>query len=82
MTPAEKALAFILAREATENLERAVGWVALVRHIDHSDFPPTVWGTFAEAPAALEFAAKHEGELNQEREEGFRVIVLPVLGTY
>jgi hypothetical protein len=79
MTPSEKALALILAREAEEAWERAVGWVAFVRHRDHPNFPPTVWGTFEEAPAALEFAASREAELNVEGETGFRIDVLPVL---
>lgn len=82
MTPAEKALAMIVARDAIESLDRAVGWVAVVRHDAYPEFPPTVWGTFDEAPAALEFAATREAELNAEGEDGFRVVVLPVLGAY
>ena len=81
MTPQEMALALIIARDAEESLERATGWVTFVRHVDHPDFPPTIWGSFAEPAAALEFAAKREAELNVEGEQGFRVVPLPILPT-
>lgn len=79
MTPAEQALAHILIRDAAESLELAIGWVCMVRHDEHPEFPPTVWGVFTEAAAALEFASIRERELNQEGEDGFRVLALPVL---
>ncbi len=77
---ARKLLALIEERDAQEAFSRAIAWTVLVTHVDRPEAVLGVYGAFTEPSAALEHAAQQETELNQdEREEGFRCRVFPIM---